>query len=299
VTGKQVSKVLRVLWVVMSLTAAVAYLAMRFPSVEAELSKLPLERLILGFGLILLGKLLLTGAIRSSFLPAASPFAYGRLLVICSVSQLGKYLPGSIWHFVGRASVYRSSGMQKAAILKALLLENSWLVLSAVAFGAPAILLSGDAGRSVLRGAVILLIGLLLCLVLISVAARVLRACSSLFSLRHLPTALQYTGTWASFGVAFWLIAPPATESWPDPILAAGAFSLAWVVGFLVPIAPAGIGIREAVLVALLGRQSVDVDQAVILSTVSRLLWTSVELLLGAASAFSFYRGPGKRDDHS
>ena len=64
---------------------------------------------------------------------------------------------------------------------------------------------------------------------------------------------------------------------------AAGIFALAWLAGFLVFIAPAGIGFREASLALLLGAW-LDSGQAVFLTVLARLWWTLAEsILIGIA----------------
>ena len=53
-------------------------------------------------------------------------------------------------------------------------------------------------------------------------------------------------------GLAFWLVCRQLTAAPIDPIVAVGAFSLAGAAGVAVIFFPSGIGVREAVLVALL-----------------------------------------------
>lgn len=67
-----------------------------------------------------------------------------------------------------------------------------------------------------------------------------------------------------------------------------GAFSIAWATGYVAVFAPSGIGVREAVLVALLA-PSVPAEEAVAYAAVSRVIWTLVEFVLGLL-AFMFLR---------
>ena len=60
---------------------------------------------------------------------------------------------------------------------------------------------------------------------------------------------------------------------------AIGAFALAWVVGFLVVLAPAGAGVREAVLVLALS-PVLPAAAALLVALVSRLLLTTIDLVL-------------------
>ena len=72
-------------------------------------------------------------------------------------------------------------------------------------------------------------------------------------------------------------------------ILATGAFALAWLVGFLVVIAPAGAGVREVTLVFLL-QSAATGPQALSLALVSRFLMTAADAI-GFAVGVAIGRG--------
>ena len=84
---------------------------------------------------------------------------------------------------------------------------------------------------------------------------------------------------WLLLGLQAWLL---LREIAPGPkstfVLATGAFALAWLVGFLVVIAPAGAGAREAALVVLLGSVATG-PQALSLALVSRFLMTAADAI--------------------
>ena len=67
--------------------------------------------------------------------------------------------------------------------------------------------------------------------------------------------SLQGSGAamWLLLGVHAWIllrqIVPGSSISWP---LATGVFALAWLVGFLVVLAPAGAGVREVAILSLI-----------------------------------------------
>jgi len=84
---------------------------------------------------------------------------------------------------------------------------------------------------------------------------------------------------WLLLGLQAWLL---LREIAPGPdanyVIATGAFALAWLVGFLVVIAPAGAGVREAALVALLGSVATG-PQALSLALVSRFVMTAADAI--------------------
>ena len=71
-----------------------------------------------------------------------------------------------------------------------------------------------------------------------------------------------------------------------------GTFAVAWLAGLLAIYAPGGLGVREAVLVALLpGR--IGAADALVVAAASRLILILVDVLLaGAATAMRRKRPP-------
>jgi uncharacterized membrane protein YbhN (UPF0104 family) len=62
-----------------------------------------------------------------------------------------------------------------------------------------------------------------------------------------------------------------------------GAYALAWVTGFMIMFAPAGLGAREATLSALLAGQ-IGTPEAITVALLSRLVTTAADLLAAAAT---------------
>ncbi len=121
---------------------------------------------------------------------------------------------------------------------------------------------------------------------------------------RVLGAALAWSlGSWVLYGLQIWVLAvrlgAPAGKA---ALLAVGGFAFAWCVGFLVVFAPAGAGIREVLLVALLGPM-LGVSAATAVALVSRVLMTAGDLITAGVAALSSRRpgqpgsaaaGPGK-----
>jgi uncharacterized membrane protein YbhN (UPF0104 family) len=97
------------------------------------------------------------------------------------------------------------------------------------------------------------------------------------------------------FGVALFcaLAAVGTGVAWDSATLArlTAGFGLAYVAGFVIVVAPAGLGVREFLLVLLLtpelagdeGDRTEARAQATLAVLVMRLAWTSAEVLLAAA----------------
>ncbi|HEY8471046.1 MAG TPA: lysylphosphatidylglycerol synthase domain-containing protein [Natronosporangium sp.] len=83
---------------------------------------------------------------------------------------------------------------------------------------------------------------------------------------------------WLLYGVHLWVLLAALDVAAPNLLFRSiGAFAGAWSIGFLLAIAPAGVGPREVALVVLLAA-SASQPQALVAAVVSRLLMTLGDL---------------------
>ncbi len=80
-----------------------------------------------------------------------------------------------------------------------------------------------------------------------------------------------------------------------DFLFFTGAFAAAWVVGLIAIYAPGGLGVREAMLVAIL-RSRIGSADAVLVAVASRAVFTLVDLST-AGVAFVVLRRGGRESD--
>lgn len=189
---------------------------------------------------------------------------YPEALGILAVSQAAKYLPGNVGQYVGRVALARESGLAAAPVLLTLVLETACAILAGLAMVAmTAAGLPGVPGAPMapwrIAAATIGAAGSL-------AAAVVLLRRESVRRRLRLPDpppggpAAQLGAGLASLGLYGFnflvlgvcaavasrtVLEAPAV---PLPALT-GLFAAAWVAGFVTPGAPAGLGVREAVLV--------------------------------------------------
>ncbi|QSX40441.1 lysylphosphatidylglycerol synthase domain-containing protein [Shewanella cyperi] len=189
-------------------------------------------------------------------------------VVIGLLSQFAKYLPGNVGQHVGRAVLAHRAGWRKAAIGLSMVLELLLVLLAAMLSILMAIVANSSFAPNSSLLAQILGITALVCLpllVLLRYVDPLLRKLASLMpaigpiSLKRPPLPqllwclLLYTGNFLLLGAILWLLAMQlgsgaAANFW----LLTGSFALAWVAGFVTPGAPAGLGIRETIMVTLL-----------------------------------------------
>ena len=193
------------------------------------------------------------------------------------VSQLSKYLPGNVMHLASRQFLGASAGVPHAVLARSSLLElaglaTAGLLLSLLALPLVEIDLFQRIGPA--AGATIVVLALAAARIIAGARTARVLGCHLLFLL----------AASLSFTALLMLLAPGAggSLSWPA---ACGAYAAAWLAGFVTPGAPAGLGVREAILVILLGGHAAEPDllAAVVLSRAVTALGDTI--FFGAAWA--------------
>lgn len=257
----------------------------------ARLADLPMGELlatVVGwsffYALLLLGVTLgFVHLVQSSGHRAASP---GDGLVIWGKANIAKYLPGNVLHFAGRQVIGARFGWPQGSIAAASLLEIALQVLLPCGMAALLLLVFGRWAMLEEAG------GWLAPVILVATAGvavvlfgrhlrhwlpeRLLRPLARL-ALPH-PTALLPAVVWyllffAGMCLIVWSLYAMVVgyiSLRQLPILSA-AFLISWVMGFVVPGAPGGIGVREGSF-SLLGSVFLTPDVLVIVAGLMRLV---------------------------
>lgn len=214
----------------------------------------------------------------------------GRALRIMALSTLPKYVPGKVWGVAAQVFVTNQSGIVPSKSTVAIILGGGITILSGVVLAS--IILPN------LSPAYLLIIlpasaALLLPSVFLRIANFCLRGlkqpqlCSpisagqilSLFVLNFVSWGLQGTGIYFLIKSFF-----PLSATAVVPLC--GMFALAWVVGFLSVITPAGVGVREGML-AYLFSFVMPTSIGIIAAVLIRLWMTVGEVLFFGAFAWS------------
>jgi glycosyltransferase 2 family protein len=213
------------------------------------------------------------------------------------LGQLGKYLPGSLWPVMAQMELGRDHEVPErtsAAAVGVFLLVVVGTGLAVATAAAP--LLGPDEVGGYWWLAAALPVALLAAAP--PVLNRLLGVAVRLARRPPLPAPLSTGGvlraagwalsSWLAYGAHVWVLASQLGAGGPLLLArATGAFAAAWCAGFLLVVAPAGAGVREAALVLLLGGVLAR-PQATVVAVVSRLLfvlgdlgWGAVALLAG------------------
>lgn len=280
------------LWLAVVLLAVSLVLKRYSGAIADQLIAIGPRAITFSFTALLAGKALLAVGSWYSVRSQGVSITYGSVFAMVSLSQLGKYAPGPVLHLFGRGWLYSKRGIKLESITRALFLENVWQWLAAALVGASLLLfMSGS------RTAISQLAPARLALVF-GCGLASWWAVAYWLRNRFAPTdvASLYPGwrllailtvAWICFGLSFYALWPD-NPGFHELVLATGAFSAASLAGFLAPFAPAGLGVREAALVATTA-QTLTAEQAIAVAAISRLVWILGEMVL-AGSSYLFVR---------
>jgi hypothetical protein len=265
-------------WITVLVVGAGWYISQNFSDVAAELGNISPLRILASLSLLFTGRLLIIQLARSAVSAVGQQQAYNRMLHKVALSELGKYLPGGIWHFVGRTGYYRADGLSITQATRAIFTEHLWLAVSS-ALGGSILLLNYRPNTFHVLGAITLLSLWVLFIILTLRRTTLTTKVTTILYLLLLQVAI-----WLSLGMSYVVLLP--LRSLDELALTVGAFAISWLFGFVVILAPGGIGIREAALTTLM-LPLFAAQTTLILASVHRLLWVGVELLLGLIALLS------------
>ena len=215
---------------------------------------------------------------------------------IYAVTQLYKYLPTNVLHFVGRHAALRHVGLSHAALVATAFVEAVSLSMAAVAvslFFAARVLIEVGAqhidGESMLLW---LLLGMTLLIALgaagyvfrqkqFDLAPSRLKAIACGFLLANLMHITFFLGS----GLILLRLAYVVTDvSAGEHALLIAVAAISWLLGFIVPGAAAGIGVREAVIILVLS-QSLGSAAAIALAGLYRIATLGGDVLLAGVGS--------------
>ena len=213
------------------------------------------------------------------------------------VGQLGKYVPGGVWAIVAQVTLARELQVPRSRSGTAGVLSILVGLITSAFLGAACLAIAGRQVLGEYAWALILatpVLALLHPAVLSSLARLASKITKRTIAIERLPgsqllkaTIIQTAGN-VVLGIQFFFVVGTVSGEWPPILLAIGLFNLASAVGVLVPIAPAGVGVREVILVAglgSLGSGAMDAGAALLIVLVSRVLSIVADFsLAGVAS---------------
>ena len=231
------------------------------------------------------------------FFSSVNRVSYFQNLRAYYLTQLTKYLPGGIWVYPSRVIVLNQTGVETSVSSLGLVFESITMVIAGFLIGA-LFFINGLTTISWLKQnqIIILIGGLILSLGFMMLPElfyrffpfwyekiEVLKAIRKLTILNRLKIFLLGVAVCGVMmvlsGISFHLLIVSLIKNLDNQLFfsAIGIFSLAWLVGFLSIFNPGGVGLREAVIVLLLGNnlsEPVPLMAAILL----RIVWSVGEV---------------------
>lgn len=209
------------------------------------------------------------------------------------LGQLGKYVPGSVWPVLAQMELGRRHGVPRNRSATVGLVAVALSLVAGLLVSVVTLPFTSAQALSTYWYA-FLAVPLLGLGLLPAVANRILDRLLALACRGGLERPLTGRGmllalgwsvfVWLMFGLHVYLLADALGASGAGALpLCTGAYALSWTLGFLVVIAPAGAGVREAALVLTLS-PLLDRPEALLVAIVSRAIMTVADLLLAGAA---------------
>jgi uncharacterized membrane protein YbhN (UPF0104 family) len=289
-TGRRLFKTAQWIFAAAVLFFAVRSLARQWTTVEPRLSRIQIhwEWIALATLLVLLSYLLLIEGWRRVLGAWDSHLPFSQAARIWFVSNLGKYVPGNIWSLTAMGVMARERGLSGLAAAGSSVIMQTVIL----ATGTAIVMVTGAKllGQPLLVGAsVLVLIAILLS------APRLLPPfaawLSGLIGKEIAPpavpavsiwtAAVASTFSWLFYGVAFQLFVRGVLGVSPGEISSyIAVYTAAYILGFISPIAPAGLGVREFTLAAFMTQLGLANEADAALVAIAARLWlTIVELV--------------------
>lgn len=219
--------------------------------------------------------------------------------VLCGRAQIAKYLPGNVFQYLARHLAFRRLGISDGSMMLAAAYETLSFVVAAgllAAFGLPLFAERSSVISPPLAvlASVIGVIGMVVLVryghPLLKLVGRAPPAGSALRVGQALAVIPLYALFLGLSGCLALLLFRNAGGDESLEIAVIPAYALAWLSGYVVPGASAGLGLREATLLVLLG----DTPQALFVSIGMRIITTFGDLLWFAVSTLVAQLQPAK-----
>jgi glycosyltransferase 2 family protein len=288
------SRAIRVGFLVVVLVLLAAALDRQAGTLWHEIQRLSVPVVLLAFALCLCGLISSLMVWREMLADLGSRLTVPAAWRIMFIGQLGKYVPGSIWPVLAQSELGADHGVPRTRSALSVLLSYAVMTCSG-AVVAMVTLPFATASSVAQYFWVIFLVPVAAVLLSPPVLNRLLRLVLRLSRQPSLEQSVSFKGlgrtmVWAVAGWAFngvmvyVLMRQLAGHQQGTLLVSIGAYSLSWAVGFVALFAPAGAGVREVVMVAVLSTRTTPAT-ALTVALVCRALGVVADAATGAAAS--------------
>lgn len=296
-TRRRVVDALRIGFLLLVLVAVGIALWSNWEEVRGDLGRLDPGTLLAATALALLSPFATVLGWRVLLADLGSRLHIAQASGVFFVGQLGKYLPGSVWSVVVQTEMAVRLGVPRRRTAVVGLLCIGLSALTGLVVGLPALPVLLTRGDAVLPWwGVLLLVAVLLLLLWppllnlgIRTALRLLRRPPLEHSLSAAAVALSsvwFTLSWVIGGLSVWVMAHALAPDDADVggllLVAVSGYLLAAGIGMFSIVVPAGVGVRDGVMVLLLTTQ-MSLSAATAVVVVARFLTVLGDVVWAAA----------------
>lgn len=211
---------------------------------------------------------------------AKKPFGYVYAYYYFSKTEIAKYLPGNIFHFVGRQALAHKIGITQKQMAKISLLHSLLLLGATIVATTVFALLSHKIPVYILA---------LMSLSIVAIFISLIYMYPSITTAKKVSLNLYLALSIALQGVMLGIIVvyQSDTYSWSLFCLSTSIYILSWLLGYVTPGASGGLGVREGAFIAITNYIHFDIHTDIVIFAV--LLVRLVNILVDVLIYFSTY----------
>ncbi|SFV62372.1 Putative transmembrane protein HieC [hydrothermal vent metagenome] len=206
---------------------------------------------------------------------ASAPLNYLTSYYYFSKTEIAKYLPGNIFHFIGRQALASKIGISQTQMAKISLLFSFLLLTGTVFITSIFAFISQEVS---LINLILLGLSSLVSFVLLFLLYKTFPLSKKLFMNLYLALSVALQGILLAIIVAY------QSESFSSSLffLCVAIYSLSWLIGFVTPGASGGLGVREGAFIALVSYLNIAISSEIVIFSILlvRLINIVVDILL-------------------
>ncbi len=258
-----------------------------------EARRLSLPFVLLAFALSIGGLFFNLMVWREIIADLGSPLSVAEAWRIYFIGNVSKYVPGSIWPVLVQAELGADRGIPRSRSAVSVLICYAVMTCSGLVVAAVTLPFA-SAGSVAQYFWILFLIPIGIAALSPPVLNRMLRLVLRVSRQPELGDGISYRGlarimvwalaAWAINGLMIYVLMRQLAGDREGTLLVSiGAYSLSWAVGFLAIFAPAGLGVREAVMIAALHSQT-TIKIALTVALVQRALSVVADAAAGGVA---------------
>ncbi|OQA64704.1 MAG: hypothetical protein BWY38_02979 [Ignavibacteria bacterium ADurb.Bin266] len=299
---KQILNGLKWLWILLIICFAVYYCYKNSYKINNALNLLPVLSITISIAMIIAAKLFLGLTAYYSVRYTGKAVSFPKCFIMYNTTQMAKYIPGSIWQFVSRAATYSNEGFSVRQIRNSIMIETGWVLSGAFVIGIVFITFTNSMSLLEIYNKFSFIINIIILAFCFCAAASVLffrkrlhDNLRKIISKKNLNLRMFFVEIviWLLLGSSFSVLLYCSSVMTNEWLYVIGLYSLSYFIGFLVPFAPAGLGVREGILVLGLSH-SVPQDTAITIAGINRIMYFSVEVVLAVISYCMIHYGKNR-----